>query len=104
MNPFNRNLVFAVSTILLLTASVVEMLNMALVVLKNNFNRNIKIVCSVIFTEVKQKIKYHIKQGFEYYPRKSVISRTATDKSNPYRVNGKPIWTNIYVLQGLVEF
>ena len=36
MNPFNRNLVFAVSTILLLTEhSAVEMLNMALVVLKN---------------------------------------------------------------------
>ena len=64
---------------------------------KNNFNRNIKIVCSAIFIKVKQKIKYHIKQGSEYYPRKSVISRTATDKSCPYRVNGKPIWTNICI-------
>ena len=34
MNPFNRNLVFAVSTILLLTVSAAEMLNMALLVLK----------------------------------------------------------------------
>ena len=38
MNPFNGNLVFAVSTILLLALSALEMLNMALVVLKNNFN------------------------------------------------------------------
>ena len=72
MNPLNRNLVFAVSTILLLlTVSALEMLNMVLVV------RNIKIVCSAIFIKVKRKIKYHIKQGSEYYPRKSVISRTA---------------------------
>ena len=42
MSPLNRNLVFAVSTILLLTVSAIEMLNMALVVLKNNFDRTRK--------------------------------------------------------------
>ena len=90
MNPFNRNLVFAVSTILLSTEhSAVETQNMALVVLKDYFNRNRKRkltssgVCLAIFIRVKQKIQY-IKQGSEFYSRKSVICRTATDKSNPY--------------------
>ena len=96
MNPFNRNLVFEVSAILLLTVSALEVLNMALVVLKNNFNRNIKIVCSAIFiSEAKNKISYQTR--FRVIPEKIRNLPNSERQSNPYRVNGKPIWTNICI-------
>ena len=92
MNPSNRNnFVFVFTTILLLIIFGVEMLNMALLVLKAKRKQIVK------------KVPSNAQAMPEQCPSKSVLCRTKTERIDPYHVNGDPMWQIFVSVQKFIR-